>query len=143
MANIVYRTAMALLLSGGVDLDSGDIRVALLGEPYLPVASHATFAEVEPYEVSGPGYAAGGQALSGRTVEFTDDESGETVSLRADDARWAAATFTARWAVVYDAASGMLVALHDLGAARSCAGTDFVVQWSERGVILTMQEQEP
>lgn len=76
-------------------------------------------------EVSGTGYSAGGVALSG----YTTGLSGDTAYIDFADPSWAAASITARGAVIYNSSqSNKAVAVLDFGADfTSTAGTFTVV----------------
>lgn len=72
----------------------------------------------------GTGYTAGGQVLTGVTVQA----SGTTAYLDFDDVTWDPATFTTRGALIYNADLGNLaVAVLDFGSDKT-AITTFTVQ---------------
>jgi hypothetical protein len=76
-------------------------------------------------EASGAGYSAGGAVLTGVSVA----SSGATAFVDFDDVTWAAASVTARGALLYNASkSNKAVAVLDFGADKTTTGTDFVVQ---------------
>ena len=75
-------------------------------------------------EVVGTGYAAGGNTLTGVTVQ----QSGTTAYLDFADTTWSPANFTARGALIYNTSLGNLaVAVLDFGADKT-ATTSFTVQ---------------
>jgi len=75
-------------------------------------------------EVVGTGYAAGGNTLTGVTVQ----KSGTTAYLDFADTTWNPANFTARGALIYNTSLGNLaVAVLDFGADKT-ATTSFTVQ---------------
>jgi hypothetical protein len=75
-------------------------------------------------EVVGTGYAAGGNILTGVTVQ----QSGTTAYLDFADTTWNPANFTARGALIYNTSLGNLaVAVLDFGADKT-ATTSFTVQ---------------
>jgi hypothetical protein len=75
-------------------------------------------------EVVGTGYTAGGQVLTGVTVQA----SGTTAYLDFDDVTWDPATFTTRGALIYNTDLGNLaVAVLDFGSDKT-AITTFTVQ---------------
>lgn len=75
-------------------------------------------------EVSGTGYTAGGQVLTGVGVS----QSGSTVFITFDNAVWDPATFTVRGALIYNSSKGdKAVAVLDFGADKSPT-TLFTVQ---------------
>lgn len=75
-------------------------------------------------EVSGTGYVAGGNTLTGATVSV----SGTTAYVDFADSTWASASFTARGALIYNASKGnKSVAVLDFGADKTST-TSFTVQ---------------
>ena len=75
-------------------------------------------------EVVGTGYTAGGNTLTGVTVQ----QSGTTAYLDFADTTWSPANFTARGALIYNTSLGNLaVAVLDFGADKT-ATTTFTVQ---------------
>jgi hypothetical protein len=75
-------------------------------------------------EITGTGYVAGGNTLTGVTVQ----QSGTTAFLDFADTTWNPANFTARGALIYNTSLGNLaVAVLDFGADKT-ATTSFTVQ---------------
>jgi hypothetical protein len=75
-------------------------------------------------EVVGTGYTAGGNTLTGVTVQ----QSGTTAYLDFANTTWTPANFTARGALIYNTSLGNLaVAVLDFGADKT-ATTSFTVQ---------------
>jgi hypothetical protein len=75
-------------------------------------------------EIAGTGYTAGGNTLTGVTVQ----QSGATAYLDFADTTWNPANFTARGALIYNTSLGNLaVAVLDFGADKT-ATTSFTVQ---------------
>jgi hypothetical protein len=75
-------------------------------------------------EITGTGYVAGGNTLTGVTVQ----QSGTTAYLDFADTTWSPANFTARGALIYNTSLGNLaVAVLDFGADKT-ATTSFTVQ---------------
>lgn len=75
-------------------------------------------------EVVGTGYTAGGNVLTGVTVQ----KSGTTAYLDFNDVTWNPAAFTARGALIYNTNLGNLaVAILDFGSDKT-ATTTFTVQ---------------
>lgn len=87
----------------------------------------ATTAYSATNEVSGTGYTAGGQALDNPTVTL----SGTTAFVDFDDETWAAATITARGALIYNdtAVGDPAVAVFDFGSDKISTAGDFVVSF--------------
>lgn len=75
-------------------------------------------------EVSGVGYTAGGNVVTGVTV----NTSGYTAYVNFDNVVWNPAAFTARCALIYNSSKGnKSVAVLDFGSDKTCSGT-FTVQ---------------
>jgi len=86
----------------------------------------ATTAYSATNEVSGTGYTAGGATLT--VTGGAVSTSGTTVFVDFSDVTWAAATITARGAVIYNAsASNRAVAVLDFGVDKVSSATDFVI----------------
>ncbi len=80
---------------------------------------------------SGGGYTTAGETLTGRAVAYI-----ETTNARidADDTPWTSATFTARYAVVYETATSKIRAVYDFLADKSVTGGTFTIQWNASGL---------
>jgi hypothetical protein len=80
-------------------------------------------------EVTGPGYVAGGKAL---TASVSTGGDGTTAILDFVDVAWPGATFTARYALVYDDDSaskeGFVI---DFGSDQSVSAGTLTIEWPE------------
>ena len=75
-------------------------------------------------EVTGTGYVAGGVVLTGATVQ----SSGNTAFVSFNNATWAAASFTCRGALIYNASkANRSVAVLNFGADRTVTNNTFTV----------------
>ena len=101
------------MLQAGQNLVTDTLRMAL----------YTAFSDVGPTtaiyttanEVSGTGYTAGGEIVTGATVSV-DVQSG-TVYVDFDDVSWPGASFTARGALIYNASQGnKSIAVLDFGS---------------------------
>lgn len=83
-------------------------------------------------EASGTGYSAGGATLTSVTASL----SGDTLVIDAADASWAAASITARGALIYNSSkSNKAVAVLNFGSdITSTAGT-FLVTFDATGIV--------
>lgn len=138
MADVVYNHFKAKIMDGTIDLDTDDVRVALLTSNYTPDKdAHHYWDEVNANEVSGTGYTAGGQLLSGKavTIDDTDDEG----VFDADDVTWTNSSITARYAVVFkstsQASTSDLVCAFDFGSDKTSSSGDFTISWNDEGVL--------
>jgi hypothetical protein len=134
-----YENLAVAILSKKVDWTGDTIKVALLSSGYTPnQGTHANFSDVSTYEVAGTGYTAGGATLANKTR--TLDTTNKVVVLDADDVTWANSTITARYAVVYDAQSGVsatnsLIGYIDLVSDQASNNGNFVIQWDATGIV--------
>ena len=104
------------------DLDTDVLKIAL----YTAAAdlSQATTAYTTSGEVTGTGYAAGGETLTNVQVLL----SGTTAYVTFDNPTWANASFTCRGALIYNTSkANRAIAVLDFGADKTASGT-FTVQ---------------
>jgi len=103
-------------------LATGTLKMALYTANADLTASTLVYSTAN--EVVGTGYTAGGNTLTGVTVQ----QSGTTAYLDFADTTWSPANFTARGALIYNTSLGNLaVAVLDFGADKT-ATTTFTVQ---------------
>ena len=103
-------------------LATGTLKMALYTANADLTASTLVYSTAN--EVVGTGYTAGGNTLTGVTVQ----QSGTTAYLDFADTTWTPASFTARGALIYNTSLGNLaVAVLDFGADKT-ATTTFTVQ---------------
>lgn len=112
------------ILLGEHDLDTDVIKLAL----YTSAATldAATTVYSTSNEVVGAGYTAGGNTLSGATVSLT----GTTAFVDFANTTFAAATITARGALIYNSSkANKAIAVLDFGSDKTSTAGDFVVQF--------------
>jgi len=138
MADLIFNKFKEWMADGTLDLDTDAFKVALFSSSSLPAAtqSPATYTAVNGAKTqvsSGSGYTTGGASLSTPTWVL----SGATVTFDAVDTAWSSATFTARWALIYDTthASSGIVALIDFGTSKSVTAGTFTIQWHSSGIF--------
>jgi hypothetical protein len=118
---------------------TGDaIKVALATSTYTPDQDVHDFFNDITNEVVGTGYTAGGVSLTTKTLTY-DTATNET-RLDAEDAAGTTATFTARYAVVYDstpgtAATNPLMGYVNFGGDQTVSTGNFTIQWDATGVL--------
>ena len=94
-----YSKFWRLRNTGGVDLDTDTLKIALVTSAYTPSLAHTQWADVSANEVSsGSGYTTGGITLSGVTAA--------DANIDFDDPVWTSLTKTFRYAVCYKSGSG-------------------------------------
>ena len=110
------------LLGGTHDLDTDVIKIALFTSSATLGASTTAYSTSN--EVSGTGYTAGGNTLSGATISL----SGSTAIVDFSDTTWSSATITARGALIYNSSkSDKAIAVLDFGSDKSSTNGDFTV----------------
>ena len=118
-----------------IDMDDHTFKICLLTNSYSPSAAHSVYANLTNEVANGNGYITGGKVLIG----VTWSESAGTVTFDANDPQWTNATFTCRYAVIYDDTpadpADPLVLLFDFGADKSATGSTFTVQFGENGIV--------
>ena len=116
MASGMYNRFKANLFAGELDLeDDALIKVMLLDDSHAFSAAHNVIGDVDANEIAGAGYVAGGGTLAGKAIT-----QGASTKWDATDLEWAAATFTAHHAVIYDDthATDDLIGSIDFGGAK-------------------------
>lgn len=137
MADVIYNAFKKNIMNGGLDLDTQDIKVALVTSTYTPDQdTHEDYADLTN-EVVGTGYTAGGASLANEAV--TADNTDNEGVFDADDVTWSTSTITARGAVVYydstvDATS-LLICYLDFGSDQSSSAGDFTISWNAEGIL--------
>jgi len=111
-------------------LSSGNVfKIAL----YTSAAtiSGATTVYTTSGEVVGTGYTAGGLVLTNITPQTGTNSSSQPVAYwNFQNATWAAATITARGALIYNSTNGnKAVAVLDFGADKTSTAGDFTIQF--------------
>ena len=125
MANIVPDSFKTDLLKGTFNFDSSGGSTFYLAL-YTSSASFstATTSYSATNEVSGTGYAAGGQALTNNGVAI----SSNIAYVDFADETWTSATITARYGLIYkSSASNEAVLVLDFGGDKTSTNGDFTV----------------
>lgn len=139
MPSKIYGSFIGKALNKEIDWDSDTIKVALCTSSY-PVNQDTDdyWSDAQPYEASGTGYTAGGLTLTSKSLTF--DAATNKVTLDAADVTWANSTITARYAVIYDAQTGVnttspLIGYVDFGTDQSSSSGSFVISWAATGIL--------
>lgn len=117
------------LLDGEMDFSSDTaqtFKIALFTSSATLDATTTAYSTTN--EVVGTGYTAGGNTL---TISTNPTTSGTTAFLDFADTTWAAATITARGALIYkaDGATNPAVAVLDFGSDKISTAGDFTIQF--------------
>jgi hypothetical protein len=118
-------------LKGEYQLEAAaDTNVALLSATRTPVVTDTLWSALSTNEITGTGYTAGGAEIGNPTVSTAGIFDG-------DDVAWGpGASFTARWGVIYQVASGLLVGFIDLDSApQTVTNGTFTIEWNSSGII--------
>lgn len=117
--------------TGNNDLVNDTIKVALMDNNHSFSATDNEWTDVSANEISGAGYAAGGQALSGKSVV-----QGSPTVFDASDIQWTG-SITAYHAVLYNDSltNDDLIVSIDFGGVQTVIDGTFVIQWSGSGII--------
>ena len=131
MASGSYERFKANLMNKEVDLEADTIKVMLLDNSHSFTASDDVIGDVDANEISGTGYTAGGVALANKSVT-----QAATTKFDADDSVWAAATFSAWHAVIYDvtATSNLMISL-DFGGEQAVVAATLTIQYHADGIV--------
>ena len=116
------------------DTTAGRFKCMLVQSGYTPnFDTDSVFGDVSN-EVTGTGYTAGGEALTGMTFAI----SGGTITWDAGDVTWTSSTITnAAAAVIYNTseANKPLIAYVDFGGNFSTTSGTFQIVWNASGVF--------
>lgn len=130
----LYNHATKLLANKEVDLTA--LKVMLLNTSGAFDATDTDITDVSTNEVDGSGWTTGGETLANVAVTTV---STNDAKLDADDVEVTAtggAIGPAEYAVIYDSASGDLIAFIDFdGAKEAGETTPFKIVWSANGIV--------
>lgn len=104
MASLIFNAALNKALTGAIDFDTDTFKVMLVASGYSPDKDAHDFRNDVTNEVSGTGYAAGGEAA---TVSVNNDTANDRQDITLGAASWPASTITARGAVYYKSRGGL------------------------------------
>ena len=112
------------IVQGGQNLASNTLKMALYtGDATL---GPTTTVYTTTNEVVGTGYIAGGNTLTGVTINT--DSNTNTVYVNFNNVSWAGANFTARGALIYNSTqSNKSIAVLDFGADKLFTATNNIV----------------
>jgi len=111
------------------------MKVALLKATYVPDPDlHKVWADISAQEITGTGYTAGGQALTGKAQNY--DAAQDRVNLICADNTWTGATFQTAYAAVYDdSGSKPLWSLVNFQATKDVTAGVFTIDWQTVGTL--------
>jgi len=136
-----YDHLWKLLATGGIDLDTDTLKLALVTSSYTPNIAHDEWADVSANEVAtGAGYTTGGATLA--TPVATNS------NIDYDDVTWTALTKTFRYAVCYKSGSGggltnpllFYMLLDSTPADIVSTGSNYTIQWNSTNKLFYRPE---
>jgi len=133
MANGMYNIAKQHLGDGILDWDTQTFKVALLTGHTFNVNNTSFTADIQPNEVTGTGYTAGGASMTNSAP--TIDTVNNWAVYDATDVTWVASTISATAAVVYEVSTDYPICFIDFGSAQSSSASNFIISWSADGVF--------
>lgn len=108
------------------------VNCALMADTYTPAQNtDDAWADISADEISGTGYSADGQEISNKSMT----QSGGDAVFDGDNVAWTSSTLDARYAVIYEAGSGKLLAYVDFGEVKSSSNGTFEIQWNADGIF--------
>ena len=114
----------AELYEGIHDLIDDTIKIALFNANADLLASTTAYSTNQ--EVTGTGYTAGGNTLTGATVR----SSGTTAYVSFDNTTWSSASFTCRGALIYNSSkANRSVAILNFGSDKIVANQTFEIEF--------------
>lgn len=139
MTSFVYNQFKSEVMKGTYNLDNGGdtLKCGLLDNTATPSESSTGWSGVSGDEVSGTGYTAGGETLSSQAI--TQDDTNNYGVFDAGDVSWTNASFTARYAVIYDdtptTPADPLICLIDFGSDKTVTSGTFTITWDGDGIM--------
>jgi hypothetical protein len=94
--------------------------------------TQSTYAACTSQVASGNGYTTGGAVLAGRTSGYVDTNN---VYLDATDSAWGSSTFTARYAILYETATGKIRDRKDFGGDKAVSTGTLTILWNASGIM--------
>jgi len=133
MASGIYNRFKANLMNKEIDLEADSIIVILLDDSHAFNAAHNVIGDVDANELpTAGGYTQKTEVLAGKAVT-----QAATTKWDGTDAEWAAATFSAWHAVLYDdtIATDDLICSFDFGGEKVVTAGTFTIEWNAAGII--------
>lgn len=138
MANVVYNGYKLAVAANTINLVTDTIKVLLVTASYTPDQDLDVYlSDIDNEVAAGGGYTTGGITLANKAVSV--DLVNNRAKFTADAATWAAATLTARGAILYKdtgvAGTSTLITYKDFGSDKTASGGDFTIDWDATGII--------
>lgn len=132
-----YGKAFSSAFSKEIDFNSDTIKCALCTSSYVPDQdTHQYYdTDITNEVANGNGYVTGGATIANPSLTY--DAVTNTLKLDGDDVEWTAATFTARYAVIYDSTPAVnkpLLCWVDFDGDLSPSNGTLSITWSADGI---------
>lgn len=126
------------LCSKEIDFDSDVFRLMLCTSAYVPNLGTHRYKSSVTNEIIGAGYTSGGTTIDSVTVSY--DPFAKILRIDGADAVWSSSSFSARYAVLYDATPASdstqpLICYYDFVADQSPSSGTFTVKWGGDGIL--------
>jgi hypothetical protein len=128
MASLVPRAVKKEVTDGYVAETTW--KVALCTNAFSPSALMVTYSDITNEVPNGSGYTTAGATLAGRSSAFVSSDA----KLDATDISWTTASFSCRYAVLYETTGGKIRAIFDLGDQTVNSGTLTLI-WNASGIL--------
>lgn len=140
----LFNSALKNAFSGNVNLLSlNNVKIMLLDNSIAPSQSTWEFADIITNEISSAEYTPGGAVLQNVILNTINSK----FTIDADDVVWSGASFTARYAVIYQdtgvPSTSPLISYIDFGNDISVVGDDFKIFFDIMGIITIDVLQSP
>lgn len=133
MTAYAYNQTRRLFAAGQVSF--ADLKVMLLGAGATFDATHTDIAELSSHEVSGNGWAAGGETLVNAQVVTTDTNGALLTAEDIEKIATGGPIGPAYDAVIYDEDSGSVLFYQEFGGAREAPlGDPFIYRFNPSGI---------
>lgn len=134
MASGIYNRFKANLMNKVVDLEADNIYVCLYSNSFSFVATDTGYSTTNELATAG-GYTQGEDATNLLASKAVTE--GATTKWTATNHAWTGATFTARFAVIFDGtlAGNDLICCIDFGSDKTVSAGTFTIQWDAAGII--------
>jgi len=134
----LYGSVLTQIVTGAIDMETDTLKISLHASGYTPNQDAHDFYNDVTNEVSGAGYTAGGETLTGVSLAY--DGPTNTLTIDCDDPSWTGATLSGiRYAVVYKdtgtSSTSPLICWMDFITDQSVAGSTFTIVLPGTGLI--------
>ncbi len=133
MANTMYNIAKQKFGDGTLDWDTQTFKAALLTGHVFDVGNNDFSVDIQPEEISGTGYTAGGATMTNSAP--TIDTVNDWAVYDAADVTWATSTLSATAAVVYEVSTDYPICYIDFGSTKTSSSSNFTISWDTGGVF--------